>query len=107
MMTTKRIELWECDNCGARSINGKGGEWAERGDERFHACAGLAGALTPQTASRLAITTTVTVPAASLVELLYGVRRWAADEDGVPDEMWPAYLAAHEALRLPRPEAKS
>ena len=44
-MTTKRIELWECDNCGARAINGKGREWTERNDERFHACADLRGAL--------------------------------------------------------------
>ena len=102
-MTTKRIELWECDNCGARAINGKGREWTERNDERFHACADLRGALTPQIASRLAITTTMTVPAAALVELLYFVRQWAADEDGVPDEMWPAYVAAHKALNLPEP----
>jgi len=102
-MTKTNVELWECDNCGERAINGNGRDWTARRDERFHACAGLTGALTPQPASHLAIDTTVTVPASSLVALLYGVRRWAADEDGVPEEMWDAYVAAHEALRLPRP----
>lgn len=95
------VELWECDNCGERAINGNGPGWTARGDERFHACERLPARLSPKPASRLAITTTMTVPAASLVALLHGVNRWAADEDGVPAEMWDAYVAAHKALGLP------
>ena len=100
------VELWECDNCGERAINGKGVGWTATRDERLHACAGLPARISPQGASRLAINTTLTVPASALADLLAGVRRWAADEDGVPEEMWPAYVAACEALGLPRPEAK-
>ncbi len=95
------VELWECDNCGERAINGNGPGWTSRGDERFHACGMSRGRVARQAAARVVITTTMTVPAASLVALLHGVNRWAADEDGVPAEMWDAYVAAHKALGLP------
>lgn len=101
MMTTKRIELWECENCGERAINGNGRARTARDDERFHACERL----TVSVAKRAARVTMHNTEAA-LAALLVGVRRWAADEDGVPYEMWPAYVAACDALGLPRPEAK-
>ncbi len=31
-------------------------------------------------------------------ELVSGIERWAADEDGVPEELFPAYQRAKEVI---------
>ncbi len=94
------MELWECDNCGRRAINGVGVGWRNPGDGgRRHSCDRVApGASFP----------------ASLVELddvrsallgcVYGLRAWASDEDGVHEAAWDHYVAACKALRLPAPK---
>ena len=38
--------------------------------------------------------------------LTLGIQTWGRDEDGVPDYLWPAYVAACEATGLPTPEAR-
>lgn len=92
-------ELWECENCGQRAINGNGHGWTARGDERWHRCEGTAERLLPRPAFRIDLTPVEQ----ALVGMIRGMRRWAADEDGVHDEAWDAYVAAHKALKLPEP----
>lgn len=33
-----------------------------------------------------------------IVSLLDGIKRWAADEDGIPEDIWPAVTAAEWSL---------
>lgn len=37
--------------------------------------------------------------AQAVKEMLIGVERWANDEDGIPEELAPAYLAVKDLLR--------
>jgi hypothetical protein len=93
------LDLWECENCGQRAINGNGHGWTARGDERLHNCASTPERLLP----RPAFSIDLTPVEQALVGMVRGMRRWAADEDGVHDEAWDAYVAAHKALKLPEP----
>lgn len=93
-------ELWECENCGRRAIDGIGDGWvATAVDERWHRCEGTAERLLP----RPAFSIDLTPVEQALVGMIRGMRRWAADEDGVHDEAWDAYVAAHKALKLTEP----
>lgn len=93
-------ELWECENCGARAINGNGHGWTARGDERWHHCTRTPERLLPRPAFRLDLTPVEQ----ALVGVVRGVRMWAADKDGVHECAWDAYVAAHRALKLPEPK---
>lgn len=55
-----RTEIWECENCGARSIDGCGAAWTTQDDERFHACPRLTPRLSPRPASRVELDCIVT-----------------------------------------------
>jgi hypothetical protein len=48
-----KTDIWECEDCGARSIDGCGAAWTAQDDERFHACPRLPQRLSPRPASRV------------------------------------------------------
>lgn len=96
-----RVSLWECENCGARAINGKGREWSTLpGDRRMHACPRLPSRLSPCPAVAIEL-----APAEqALVAMVRGFRVWAADTDGVHEHAWDAYVYACRVLGLPEPK---
>lgn len=96
----KTNELWECENCGGRAINGNGAGWTARGEERWHDCPKSPERLRPRPAFRVDLGTVEQ----ALVGLIRGMRVWGTDGDGIHDEAWGAYVAAHKALGLPEPK---
>lgn len=97
------VELWECDNCGERAINGVGASWVAGDTGRWHKCARLPKFVEMRDASRVTMHNTEV----ALAGLVLAVDLFVANEGRrVPYEMRDAYVAACDALGLPRPEAK-
>lgn len=92
-------ELWECEECGARAINGKGDRWTAGDGVWLHDCARTKPGLLAR-AFRVDLGTVEQ----ALVDLIRGMRRWGADTDGIHPDAWDAYVAAHKALGLPEPK---
>lgn len=97
-------ELWECENCGARSIDGEGERWTASGESRFHACPNMPARLSPRPAERVELDTAHRV----LLALVCGIDRWARDCDDVYQRyhygVRDAYADACVELGLPKPE---
>ena len=95
--------LWECPNCRVRAINGTGPGWHSRPDACTHACGDLADQQVRMRAHRVRLD----AMGYALLAMVRGFRAWAADEDGVHYEAWPAYVEACRVLGLPKPSEDS
>lgn len=93
-------ELWECENCGQRAINGNAKGWTARGEERWHACERLLLGEPPKRAFRV---TVADADGRALMACVRAMRRWGGDEDGIHHEAQEAYVMACKALGLPAP----
>lgn len=96
------VSLWECPNCGERSINGDGPGWHSMPrNRRSHACPDLAEQGARMLARRVDLGESTTL----LLAAVRAMRLWAADEDHtIHPDAWPFYVEAHRALGLPQPK---
>ena len=96
--------LWQCESCGAwldQSEPAGSWRWTGRAWEHGgHSDAPQAGHFPARHFATVgdAVKANTRDALSALSACVVAMRRWGADEDGIPEDAWPAYIAAREIM---------